>query len=245
MSEAESIQELTRTLTARMISTRHWHDASFINLPMVYPSGGFVTVRLSYAPKGIKVSDAGFAYREAELFGAGRSFSRTAQSVAEQYDIRAGRRSIFVDVPRPEVERAIFDVSAASHMVAERIVTRVTRDEEATISEALRVRLDGLFPKRVNYEDRITGASSTEWDVSAIAKLDGRRAVFQAVTNYATSIYKTSTAFHDLAALDNPPTLVAVVSSKTEFGRNVNILAQAGRVIEVGQEDEVYMRAVA
>lgn len=245
MRESENIQDVVRSLTERMVSTRHWHDASFINMPMVYPSGGFVTVQLSPAGRGIKVSDAGYAYREAELFGAGRSFSKTARTVARTYDVQAGLRAIYVDVSRQDVERAVFDVSAASFMVADRIVSRVSQDDEATISETLKGRLDRLFPEKVDYESKVVGASSTEWDISAVAKLDGRRAVFQAVTNYPASIYKTSTAFHDLSALDDAPLLVSVISSKADFGASVGILAQAGRVIEVGQEDSVYLRAVA
>jgi hypothetical protein len=244
MAEIRSIQELTDSLLPRMVAARHWHDASFINLPMVYPSGGFVTVRLTQAAGGIKVSDAGFAYQEADMLGAGRSFANTAKPIAEYYDVQVGSRSVFADVTPAEVERAIFDVSAASHLIAERIVSRAVEADEATVSDVLKSRLDHLFAK-VDYDEQVTGASSTEWEVSAIARIDGRHAVFQAVANHPSSIYKTSTAFHDIAALDDAPLLVSVVSSKAEFGKSYNILAQAGRVIEVAQPDEVYLRAAA
>lgn len=245
MSEIVSIQTLTRHLTAKLVTARHWHDASFINLPIIYPSGGHVTVRLTHAPQGIKVSDSGFAYREADFHGAGRSFGRTAASIADDFMVSVGKRSVFVDVAPDEVERAIFDVSAASHMIAERIVSKALKEGEASLNDALADRLDALFNQKVRYEDKIVGASSTEWDVTALVEHEGHTTVFQAVSRYATSIYKASTAFHYLANLDSPPTLVSVVANKQELGSNLPLLAQAGRVIEVCQEDQVFLRAAS
>lgn len=245
MNEIASIQKLTDTITAGMVSARHWHDASFVNMPMVYPSGGRVTVQISRVKNGIRVSDSGFAYREADFLGAGRSFGKTAATVADVYEVQAGKRSLYTDVSASELQRAIYDVSAASHLVAQRIVTRAMEGTEATLSDALVDRLDRLFSDNVRYEDKITGASATEWEVSAIASINGHNAVFQAVSQYPTSIYKASTAFHDLANLDNPPSLISVVSSKAELGNSLSLLSQAGRVIEVSQSDDVFLRSVA
>ncbi len=245
MGDRIPLSELSAQLAPSLVSWRDWADASFITLPIVYPSGSFVTVRLTYSHIGIRVSDSGFAYREAESFGAGRSFPNTARSVAEDFDISVGKRAIYVDVPLEHVERAIFDVSAASHAIAERIVSNVAHDGEAAISDVLHITLDRIFPKSVEHEGKVIGASSTEWEVSAVAKIDGRTAVFQAVTNYPVAVFRTSTAFHDIAALDNPPKLVSVISSKSDMGKNYSILSQAGRVIEIGQNDETFLRAVA
>ncbi|HGG65066.1 MAG TPA: hypothetical protein ENK34_10900 [Rhodobacteraceae bacterium] len=245
MGDQFPLEEITASILHRIISVQNWGDASFINMPMAYPSGAFVTVRLSWVEGGLRVSDTGFAYREADSFGAGRSFRKTAQSVAEDLGVSVGKRSIFVDVQRHEIERAVLDVSAASFTVAERIVARASSDASVEVIEALRVKLNHLFHDRVSYGEKVVGASATEWDVSAVASLNGRKAVFQAVSNYPVAIYKASTAFHDLAALDNPPALVSVVANKQEMGHNLSLLAQAGRVIEVGQSDDVFLRSVA
>lgn len=244
MADRIPLRELTEAIVPTLVSWKTWGDASFINLPLVYPSGSFVTVRLTQVAGGVRVSDSGFAYREAESFGAGRSFSRTAQTIVDEYDLQLGKRSIFVDVDECEIERAVLDVSAASHATATRIVSRVSGDAEATISEELHDRLDKLFASTA-YDEKIVGSSSTEWEVSAISKQDGHAAVFQIVTNFPVSVFRTSTAFHDLSALDNPPRLISVVRSKEEMGRNYSILAQAGRVVEIGQSDEVFLRAAA
>ena len=244
MADRTPLADLTMAIVPSLVSFKAWGDASFVNMPLVYPSGAFVTVRLTHVPGGVRVSDSGFAYREIESFGAGRSFSKTAQTVADDYEISLGKRTVFEDVPEHEVERAILDVSAASHAIASRIVSRANAEAEATISDELHERLDRLFPQ-TTYDEKIVGSSSTEWEVSAISRLDGQSAIFQIVTNYPVSVFRTSTAFHDIAALDHPPRLVAVVGSKKEMGKNYSILAQAGRVIEISQPDQVFERAVA
>lgn len=245
MGDQISLKKMSADILPNLISARHWDDASFINLPMLYPSGAFVTVKINYIRDGIRVSDSGFAYREAESYGAGRSFANTARSVADGIGVSVGRRALYVDVATHEVERAILDISAASHTVAERIVEKWSFEADLEISDALRVKLDHVFPERVAYDNKIAGASSTEWEVSAIAKIDGKSAVFQTVSNFPVAVYKASTAFHDLSALDHPPGLVSVVRSKADMGSNLAILAQAGRVIEIGQPDEVFLRAAA
>lgn len=245
MSDFVAIQELAETIAPRLVSAKHWSDATFISMPMLYPSGAFVTLCLSHTKSGVRVSDSGFAYREADSFGMGRSFARTARACAEFYNVCAENRSIFVDVRPHEVERAILDVSAASHATAERILEKVEEGTEVEISDLLLARLDSLFPSAVHRGQKITGASSTEWDVTAVAKFDNRAVIFQAVSNSPISVYKASTAFHDLSALDNAPECVAVVSNKSDMGPNVRILSQAGRVIEIGQSDDVFRRAAA
>ncbi|MEP3329730.1 hypothetical protein [Sedimentitalea sp.] len=244
MADRTPLVDLTRAIVPNLVSSKTWGDASFVNLPLAYPSGAFVTIRMTHVPEGVRVSDAGFAYREIESFGASRSFSRIAQTVVEEHDLCLGKRAIYVDVPEHEVERAILDVSAASYTIATKIVARISSDSELTISDELHMRLDRLFPQ-TTYEAKIVGSSSTEWDVTAVSQFDRETAIFQIVTNYPVSVFRTSTAFHDIAALGHPPRLISVIKSKKEMGRNYSILAQAGRVIEIDQTDEAFEKAVA
>jgi hypothetical protein len=69
--------------------------------------------------------------------------------------------------------------------------------------------------------------------------------VFQAVGNHPYSVYKASTAFHDLNELPSPPRCVSVVKDLEAMGVNLNVLAQAGRVIQGDQSDAVYLEAAA
>jgi hypothetical protein len=243
----DTIGTIADAVARGLVSVRRVGDSSFINLPLIYPSGSAVTVRLDRVAKGVRVSDNGFAYRELESFGAQRSFGKTATGIAETEAIEIGRRTVFVDVPIDEIERAICDVAAVSWQIADRIVGRLADEESADIEEYLRERLVSVFAANLKKppEHKIVGASSNEWDVSAVIQLPGGTAVFHAVSNHPNAVFKTSTAFHDLANLDNAPKLVAVVRDKAALGSRLALLAQAGRVIEGEQPDDVYLRAVA
>jgi hypothetical protein len=90
------------------------------------------------------------------------------------------------------------------------------------------------------------GSSSIEWDVSAVVETGQKPpVVFQAVSNHSTSIYRTNSAFHDIATLKTPPRLVAVVRSKPALGSRLALLTQAGRVIEEDQPGDVFRRAAS
>lgn len=243
----DSIGAIAESVARGLVSVRRVGDSSFINLPLVYPSGSPVTVRLDRVAKGVRVSDNGFAFRELESFGAQRSFGKTAATIAEPEAVEVGRRTVYVDVPLEEVERAICDVAAVSWQVADRIVGRLADEEAADVEEYLRERLVTVFATALKkpVEQKIVGASSSEWDVSAVVQLPAGIAVFHAVSNHPNAVFKTSTAFHDLANLNNPPKLVSVVRDKAAMGSKLALLAQAGRVIEGEQPDDVYLRAVA
>lgn len=242
----EGVREVTERSVAGLMTLRHQGDVSFVSLPLPYPSGSFVTVSVYRSSHGFMVSDHGFAYRESEALGAQRSFAKTAASAAELAGLFVGKRSIFIDTTAAEIGRAIMDVAKVSWMVADKIVERASEEAAAELEEHLSERLVSLFGEtRVKSDTEAIGASTNAWEVSAIVDLDGHRAIFQAVANHANSVYRTSTAFRDIGALDLPPKLISVVQSKSAFGPRLALLSQAGNVIEQGQSDQVFMRAAA
>jgi len=228
-----------------LVSARHWDEASLINLPLIFPSGSFVTVKLTPSAGGARVSDGGFAFREIESIGAQRSFPRIASDIATREGLLTNRREIYVEVPVDQIQRAICEVAVSSWQVADKIYSRAADAEEADIEEYLRDRLVAVFGQRMRPEPKMIGASTSEWEFSAVLDLDGRPAVFQAVANHPNAVFRTSTAFHDLAALDSAPACVSVVRSKAALGARFGILAQAGRVIEEGDPSDVFARAAA
>ncbi|HXU24297.1 MAG TPA: hypothetical protein VN697_09730, partial [Tepidiformaceae bacterium] len=68
---------------ARLVTTRHRPNESFVNVPFFYPSGAAATVRVANLIHGFRVSDCGLAYREAEMVGGEASFARRAKRVAD------------------------------------------------------------------------------------------------------------------------------------------------------------------
>src|SRR3546814_12392538 len=88
--------------------------------------------------------------------------------------------------------RAVCDVSTASWRVVDEIYRRLNGREEAEIQEHLRERLVSVFGQQsVKYEHKIVGASSNEWDVSAIVQTDPQIAVFQSDGNHPHTIYRS------------------------------------------------------
>ncbi|HYJ29300.1 MAG TPA: hypothetical protein VEW25_03055, partial [Allosphingosinicella sp.] len=137
----------------------------------------------------------------------------------------------------------ISDIGAASWNLAQTVFSRLAEGGEE-IEEYLRERLVRIFgPAHVEPGQRIIGSSTQEWEVSALLKVGNARTVFQAVSDHPISVYRTSTAFHDLAATPNPPGLVAVVKDRQSLGSKLSLLSQVGRVIQSDQPDEAYQRA--
>ncbi|WP_428410110.1 hypothetical protein [Hyphococcus sp.] len=242
----QSVHEAVSAAVSSLVTTERVGETTFVNLPMIMPSGSFATVCVSQAPGGYRVSDFAFAFREIERIGYERSFPRTASAVADLEGLQISHRALTVDVPAEHLERAICDVATASWRVVDKVYSRISDRDEAEMADELRQRLASFFgPERIQQEHTIQGASHTDWDVSAIINLNGKKAVFHAVSNYPNAVYKASTLFHDLSALERPPSLVAVVRSKMAMGHNLSILAQAGRIIEEDQSRDVYLKAAA
>lgn len=227
------------------VSVRHWGRASFVSLPFFGPDGSPVTVRVTRDMAGFRVDDAGFTYRDLKRIGAERSFAKTALSIAQCEDLDVVDHAIATAAELDDLARAISDVGIASWRILDKVYSRLNEADEADLEEGLRERLVSIFGSG-SLEERttITGASTTAWNVSAILHVEGKLAVFQAVGDHANSVYRASAAFHDLGSLPDEPTLVSVVRSKVELGSKLNLLAQAGRVIEEAQSDQVYERAI-
>ena len=227
-----------------LVSVRHWGRASFISVPPFGPDGSPITVRVTHDIAGFRVDDAGFTYRDLKRLGIERSFAKTAAAIAEREDVMVEDNALQTVAGPDELARAISDVGIASWNILDKIHAKLSEADEAEMQEELRERLTTIFGG-LDDQRIIPGVSTTPWNVSAILHVDGKLAVFQAVGDHANSIYRVSAAFHDLASLPDEPMLVSVVRSKAALGAKLGILAQAGRVIEESQPDQVYRRAVA
>lgn len=224
-----------------LVSVKNWGDGSYITLPLIYPSGTFVVVRVTILGNEFRVDDGGFAYREIEAVGAERSFPRTAEKIIETDELCKNGRVIYIDVPAEGLVRAICDVAAASKRVADKVFSNLSDGDETEIEDYLRKRLESIFGVgHVEDGNKIVGSSSNEWEVSAIVHNEDHTVVFQAVANHAYSIYRASTAFHDLLELPVPPRLVSVVKDLRILGPKLGILSQASRVIQSDQTDTDY-----
>jgi len=239
---AQSVEEAISGL----IKVSGWSDYAFVNLPIFMPNGAPATVRVRAVGDAFEVDDGGYAYRELESVGAERSFPTAAAKVARAEELETDRRRIFVASSHSELMRAVCDVALASRNLVADVYSKLADEDVAEIEDHLQQRLTAVFgTEAVRSGEALTGASSKKWEMSAAVHLASGLVVFQAVAKHANSINRASTAFHDLRELPNPPVRVAVVKDKAAMGVNLNVLAQAGRVIQSDQADETYKKAAA
>lgn len=229
-----------------LMSAQSWGDATFISMPLYYPNGTPITVKVEPSQTGFRVSDGGLTYRELEQIGAERFFARNGATIAKEIDGFIHNRALCIDVTSDELSAAIADIADTTARVAHKIYAKVSHHDEAEIADHLYERLKVVFGvPSVERAQMIEGPSTKEWEVDAIVTTESTTAIFQAVSSHHSSVYSTSAMFHDLALLDRPPVTTAVVKSKALLGPWFNILAQAGNVIEEDQADAVYRSAVS
>ena len=229
---------------AQLVSVKHGDGVSYVHLPLFYPSGAAVTISIEQIKDGFLVTDEGFAYREIELVGADRMFGRVARTASERFGVDANPRMLSASADMGTLASAMADVAIASAWVAHSIVDRISDRDENEIAQHLYGRLVHIFgTTKVEQKASIIGASSNGWEVSSLVHIDTRIAVFDVVRNHHSAVFSTSTKFHDLALLSNPPVTVAVVKDKKAMGSYLGILAQAGHVIQDNEPDTVIKRA--
>jgi hypothetical protein len=238
------LENLVLAAVNDLVHLQRVDGAFFVNLPMVTPDGSFVTVRVEQAPGGVRVSDNGFAYREAEDVGMHRSFTRAANRLAAENGVEVRNRAICIEVALPQIHRAICDVAEVSWKVMDHVCRRAFDDDEEDLAGDLTDRLKSIFGEKVSPSEHIVGTSTTEWQVSALVRFPDHFAVFQAVSKQPNSVYRASTAFRDLAGLEQPPRLIAFVRDKEEIGKRLSLLAP-GKVIETSQPSELLYKAAA
>lgn len=242
----DDLETTVETAVADFVRVSHWSGASYVNLPLMMPSGSPATVRVSKIEAGFRVDDGGFAFREIDQIGFARSFPSEAKKAAEPEGLCFDRRLIFAECTIAELSRRICDVGAASVDLAQRVVRRIAERDEAELEDGLRERLATVFgASHLDDSQEIAGSSSIKWNVSGIVRIERDVIIYQAVSLNANSINKASTAFHDIMQLPRPPHCVAVVKDIVQLGPKLALLAQAGRVIQSDQPDDAYRAAAA
>jgi hypothetical protein len=84
----------------------------------------------------------------------------------------------------------------------------------------------------VERDVEFVGSSSHKWPVAAIVRHHGKTSLFEPVSKNHISVVNAAAKFHDIARLDQPPKRIAVVNKKAEMGEYLNLLSQAGNVVE-------------
>ena len=236
-----------------LVSVDHRRDGSFIRLPMIYPSGAHVIVRVDEASQNeYFVSDYGMGYSESDMIGATHLYRRHAAQIANHSGISFDGNAFFVvRVSKDQIAGAAATVGNCSleavSIAALRLSERKFKDESALLHD----RLVSIFTEKLVSKDvGILGASQTEWHVSNVVKVpvqsgEIHTTIFEPVTKHHASIAAAVTKFHDIARLDNPPGRVVVVRRKDDFGTYLSVLSQAADVIARDVPDSTLRRLAA
>ncbi len=244
----ETFKKLIDEVGRQLVSAEHHTGRSFVRLPLLYPSGANVVVRVEGGENRFFVSDAGFGFQEADMMGASLIYARLGRAIAENAGVRFDNQSFFIiEAARGQLPGAVVAIANCSHEAAGLAAYKLSERKSVDDSDALYERLIGIFPKpNVAKNAEIIGSSSTRWSVAALVKFPstGQQAVFEPVAKHHTAVFSASTKFHDMALLEQPPVRVAVVRKKSEFGPWLGLLSQAANVVDTEVSNVTLAKAV-
>lgn len=227
--------DVAEAAARELISLDHRADGSFVQTPLLYPSGAYVVVAIHGGPDRYLVSDFGAGYREADLMGAGTYFSRHARGVADSAGVGFDQHAFFVlEIDRDQLAGAVATIANCSHdavaIAAFRLADKARSDASAKVFE----RVSRVFPAHSIARDaEVVGSSTYKWHVATLVTIDGRRAIFDPVAPHHNSVFAATAKFHDIANLPEAPARIAMVQDTQAFSTYLNILSQASNVIEL------------
>lgn len=240
--DGKSLENAVDKTVRDLVRLQKVNGSSYINLPLLYPDGSSVTIKIDQVNKGLRVSDDGFAFRDAEDVDAVRSFGQNKKGIAEEFGVEFGGKCIFLNTSADGLFEAVCDVATASWQIAARVYSRLPDEDDVELECEVGARLKAIFgDERVKENENLSGSSSVDWPISALVSFDDHKTVFQVVGSNAASVNRTATAFRDLSLLHRPPKLVAVVNNLEELGPRASLISQSSaKILERGQKDEIW-----
>ena len=244
---SEEFQHVLDAVARELVSATMEPDGAFIKTSLTYPGGSAVVVRVSEDAQGYFVTDFGLGLDEAVSMGiAPAVFARYAHAVADSTGTRFDNHSFFaLNASREQLAGAIVAVANASHSTVAHTMFGAA-DKSGRMETQLFERLRSAFrdrPARVLKQAEVRGYSNTPWRVDALVRAGERIAAFDFVSNHPASVAATTTKFYDIARLGaEAPKRIAVVRNRRELGTYLNVLSQAGSVIEDAAPDEAFVR---
>ena len=249
-TDAQMFKSIAADIAREIVVSQATNEAAYINLPLRYPGGTSVVVRVvrvaNFAgePERFAVSDCSLGYDEAKMMGVGAMYARYAGEVAERAGIAFQDHAFFVDgVSRDQLQGAVTTVANCSFESVAVVAQRVEETHRQNDSEVLYKRLATIFdPRKVARNVEIIGASSTPWTVDSMVRTDHQETIFETVSKSRLSIYSANTKFRDIADLQGAPGRVAVVRRKSDLKTLLAVLAQAATIIERDVANDVFER---
>lgn len=211
-----------------------------ISLPMVYPTGTGVGIRIEPAEGGFYVSDFAMGYREAEDYGSERSFRHHVRKLIDGGPVEfTPGKQIRVRATEAQLKGAIVKVASLSRDAAVKAYENAADWDDEELGADLFQRLTSIFgEKHVVARAIKTGASNVEWKFAAKVSMGKREILFDAVSPHHTSVFSAVSKFNDVLRDEGDVDAVAVVDSKKAMGKWLPLISQTAVVIEDDASEE-------
>ncbi|AMU95077.1 hypothetical protein AOA14_10720 [Sphingopyxis terrae subsp. terrae NBRC 15098] len=236
-----------RKAVSSLVRASSWGNAYLISVPLVYPSGTTVGVKVTPHQGAYIVSDFGLGWREAEGYEAQRSFGAHAGRIKDEVGVEYNASHEFqMRATERQLTSAIRRVAYASHRAAVKAFHSLPEACEQEIGAALFQRLRETFGnEKVAGELKLAGASNIEWPFAAQVVQGKRRVVFDVISPQWTSVVAAKSKFSDVRHLGPNTIPIAVVDSLDAMGKWLPLISQEAEVIEDDASADELRRVVA
>jgi hypothetical protein len=225
---------LVDEVAREIISTEHFGGASLIKTPLMYPSGASVVVQITQQQDRFFVTDMGMGHQESMMFDGANFYLRNAKTIADNFGVRFDNEAFFVaEATKEQLPGATVIIANCSAEATALAAYRAAAPRYEADTDRLYQKLISVFSTaEVDRDVSFVGSSANKWPVNAVVHRRGKTVLFEAVVKNHLSVVNTTVKFHDIARLDNPPNRVSVVSKKSDMGQYLNLLSQAGNIVE-------------
>lgn len=244
----EGDKTLFDSVASRLARAEHFAGFSCISTPLLFPSGGTVSIRVSRSFDGFLVTDFGFGAEEADLIGGKHYYSRIAQRVAEAANVGFDQHSFFVlQVSEAQLPGAVSVVANCVHEAVTKTFYKVEERRVRDDGDRVYDRLSNIFnPRFIARNVSIIGSSNHEWQFdTGVTLSDGSLVLFESVSKHHSAIFPAVAKFHDVARSEHAPRRTAVIGKRETYGDYVSLLSQAASVVELTAPDDVYRKIAA
>lgn len=229
-----------------LVRASAWGNSYLVSVPLTYPSGTGVGVKITPNKGAYIVSDAGLGWREAEGYEAQRSFGAHAGRIKDTLGVDYTDHEFLTTANERQLTSAIRRISYASHRAATKAYHSLPEIGEQEIGAALFQRLRDTFGKdNVEGELKMPGASNIDWPFAAQVMQGKRRVLFDVVSPQWTSVVAAKSKFSDIRHLGPDTVPVAVVDSIDAMGKWLPLISQEAEIIEDDVDAEELRRVVA
>ena len=222
-------QAITRLMSAHVEGER-----AQLTVPVLYPSGASACVEIMLNGDKCFVTDMGFGQTEAEMYGASDFYDPAARSASTKFGVGYDGLSVFAAWASVDnIERAIGAVANASVSAAAHATMRAVEEKEHRVNVDLFARVAGIFgPQRVARSVDLSGKEAT-WTAHNVVSLhNGRRAVFEFVSESTISVSSKFLMFSDLSRREGEFALNSVVADISKVKGKSAMLADVSRILE-------------